>query len=110
MTQVNVTELGYFSLEQLCKYMLAFIGEEAALDLSERLLDVAEKYLSQFPLRSPVCHELELLGVTDYRQLTVDDKYKILYRYDDVVCAVYIMAFMRHRQSAEELLLSSILR
>ena len=43
MPPVNVTELGCFSLEQLGKYMLVFIGEEAALDLSEQLLDIAEK-------------------------------------------------------------------
>jgi len=106
--KVSVTELGFSSLNILCRYMCEFIGEEAAISLAENLLDMAEQHLQRFPLKCPVCHELEILGVTDYRQLTID-KYKILYRFDDVGNTVYIMAFMRQKQSAQELLISCVL-
>ncbi len=106
--KVSVTELGFSSLNILCRYMCEFIGEEAATGLAENLLDVAEQNLQRLSLKCPVCHELEILGETDYRQLTID-KYKILYRFNDVENTVYIMAFMRQKQSAQELLLNCVL-
>lgn len=85
--------------------MSAFIGESKALDLADTLIDTAEKVLSTHPESCPICHELELIGVTDYRQITFDN-YKILYRYDEAENCVYLTAFMRHRQSAQALLIN----
>ncbi len=108
MAIVKITAIGFETLTNLSRYMAEFIGEDKAIDLADTLIDTVEKTLSKYPKRCPTCHELELIGVTDYLQLTID-KYKILYRYDDVENIVYVNAFMRHRQSAQELLISCAL-
>ena len=105
MTKVSITETGFSTLSLLSRYMAEFIGDADALSLAENLIDTAEKTLSRFPEQCPICPELNHIGVTDYRQLTAD-KYKILYRFDETTETVYITAFMRHKQSAEELLIS----
>lgn len=105
MAKVRITETGYGTLVILSRYMAEFIGADKALELAEKLLSTAESHLSKFPKKCPICHELDLIGVTDYRQLTID-KYKILYRYDDDSDLVYITAFLRQKQSAQELLIS----
>lgn len=105
MTKVRITETGFSTLTLLCRYMAEFIGDEGALSLAENLIDTANRILARFPEQCPICPELDHLGVTEYRQLTVD-KYKILYRFDEPTKTVYITAFMRHKQSAEELLIS----
>ena len=106
---VEITSLGFETLELLTRYMAEFVGEQAAETLAERLIIKATEVLTDHPEGAPVCNELELLGVLDYRQLTID-KYKILYRFNASNRTSYIMAFMRHRQSAEELLIQSVLR
>ncbi len=105
MTRVELTETGFETLFLLTRYMTEYIGEDKAIDLADKLINTAEKLLSSNPKSAPVCHELELIGVTDYLQLTFE-KYKILYRYDDSEKCVYLTAFMRHRQSAQSLLVS----
>lgn len=105
MTKVRITETGFSTLALLSRYMAEFIGEEGALYLAENLIDKANKTLSRFPKQCPICPELDHIGVTDYRQLTAD-KYKVLYRFDESTKTVYITAFMRHKQSAEELLIN----
>ncbi len=44
----------------------------------------------------------------DYREFTFE-KYKVLYRDDDIKDIAYVMAFMRQKQSAQELLVSCAL-
>ena len=109
MTKVRITETGFATLKLLNRYMAEFIGDDMALKLAEELVNAAEEKLSRFPEQCPVCPELDHIGVIDYRQLT-PDKYKILYRYDSVADTAYITAFMRHKQSAEELLISYLLQ
>ncbi len=103
MSKVEITELGFSTLTILMRYQAVFTSEAAVLDEMERLVDMAVDTLTEHPLQYPVCYELEMLGVMDYRQLTFD-KFKVLYRFDEMMDTSYIMAFMRHRQSAQELL------
>ena len=109
MPTVKITSIGFDTLAILVRYMSEFVGENKALQLGDDLIDVAVQKLELFPLQCPVCHELELIGVTDYRQLTIDDRYKILYRYDAPNDESNIMAFMRQKQSAQELLIQYFL-
>jgi plasmid stabilization system protein ParE len=104
MTTAKITDVGYKTLRMLTRYMIDSIGLENALDLAQQLTDISINKLSENPLQCPVCHELEMLGVTDYRQLTID-KYKVLYRYEESNDRVLIQAFMRHKQSAQQLLI-----
>ncbi|MFT4925430.1 MAG: plasmid stabilization system protein ParE [Phenylobacterium sp.] len=104
MSKVEITHVGYQTLRMLTRYMTEFIGFDRSLDLAQRLLSICENKLSANPDSCPICHELELLGISDYKQLTVD-KYKILYRYDETQNCVFITAFMRQKQSAQQLLI-----
>jgi len=106
---VEITPSGFETLELLTRYMAEFIGATEAEKLSESLILKAVEVLQERPESCPVCFELELLGVLDYRQLTVD-KYKILYRFSPASSTSFITAFMRQKQSAEELLIQSVLR
>lgn len=108
MSKVEITELGFSTLNMLTRYMVEFVGEDAAIAVVEDLLDRLDVYISANPLGCQVCHELELIGVMDYRQFTFD-KYKVLYRYDDLKDVSYVMVFMRQKQSAQELLVSCAL-
>ncbi len=108
MTKIEVTHAAYQSLSIITRYMKEFIGLEQAISLAEQLINVTTLKLTENPQQCPVCHELELLGVTDYKQLTID-KYKILYRYDDRLNIVYVTAFMRYKQSAQQLLIAQSL-
>lgn len=104
MSKVEVTQLAAQSLTLLSRYMAEFIGNTEALTLAAQLLQLSQQRLQDNPLQFPLCHELERLGVTDYRQITVD-KYKILYRYEPRCDTAFITAFMRQKQSAQQLLI-----
>jgi plasmid stabilization system protein ParE len=82
----------------------SLFGLENSRELARRLMSICESELSENPNRCPVCHELEMLGVCDYKQLTVD-KYKVLFRYDETQERVFITAFMRHKQSVNQRLI-----
>ncbi|KKO45890.1 hypothetical protein WG68_07680 [Arsukibacterium ikkense] len=104
MSKVAVTQLAAQTLSLLSRYMKEFIGSDEALTLATQLLQLSQQKLQDNPLQFPICHELERLGVTDYRQITVD-KYKILYRYEPRCDTAFITAFMRQKQSAQQLLI-----
>ncbi|MGM0907024.1 MAG: type II toxin-antitoxin system RelE/ParE family toxin [Pseudomonadota bacterium] len=100
---VYLTELSYKTLATLTRYMKTFLGEEEAIRLGKQLLDFAENKLGDNPLQFPVSHELETLGIVDYRVVLVDN-YKILFRLDEKARVSYVMAFLRQKQNTQELL------
>ncbi len=104
MSKAAVTQLAAQTLTLLSRYMAEFIGSKEALTLAAQLLQLCQQKLQDNPLQFPLCHELERLGVTDYRQITID-KYKILYRYEPNCDTAFITAFMRQKQSAQQLLI-----
>lgn len=104
MSKVEVTGLAAQTLTMLSRYMAEFIADDEAFKQVTQLLQLSQNKLQDNPLQFPVCHELEKLGVTDYRQITVD-KYKILYRYEPRSDTAFITAFMRQKQSAQQLLI-----
>jgi len=97
------TELSYKTLATLTRYMETFLGEEEAIRLGKQLLDFAAIKLGANPLQFPVSHELETLGIVDYRVMLVDN-YKILFRLDEKARVSYVMAFLRQKQNTQELL------
>ncbi len=102
MAKVEITNSGFETLYFLEQYMVEFIS--APESLTEQLLDIAANKLAKHPEICPVCPELEYIGVFDYLQLTIDNDYKILYRYDKPTDTVFVTAFLRAKQSAEKLL------
>ena len=102
MANVEITHVGLETLYYLEQYMVEFISDPESL--IEQLLDIAADKLAKHPESSPVCPELEHIGVLYHLQLTIDSDYKILYRYDKPSDTVFVTAFMRAKQSAEKLL------
>ncbi|ATZ72784.1 hypothetical protein CWC33_03340 [Idiomarina sp. X4] len=100
---VYFTELSYKTLATLSRYMESFLGGEEAIRLGKQLLDFAANKLADNPLQFPVSHELETLGVVDYRVILVDN-YKILFRLDEKDRTSYVMAFLRQKQNTQDLL------
>ncbi|MDV6316042.1 hypothetical protein [Idiomarina sp. HP20-50] len=100
---VDFTQLSYKTLAILSRYMEDFLGEEEAIRLGHQLLDFATNKLGDNPLQFPVSHELEALGITDYRVVLVDN-YKILFRLDEKARVSYVMAFLRQKQNTQDLL------
>lgn len=76
MAKVEITHTGFETLYFLEQYMVEFISNPESLP--EQLLDIVANRLAKYPEVSPVCPELEHIGVFDYLQLTVDSDYKIL--------------------------------
>lgn len=100
---VYFTELSYKTLATLTRYMEAFLGQEETIRLGEQLLDFSVSKLSDNPLQFPVSHELETLGIVDYRVVLVDN-YKILFRLDEKARVSHVMAFLRQKQNTQDLL------
>ena len=84
------------------------IESEASAIAREFVLATQSK-LATSPRQLPVCPELEMLGITDYRQVTYN-KYKVLFRLDDNKQEAYVMAFMRQNQSAQQLLIDYVIK
>jgi hypothetical protein len=102
LATVEITRVGFETLYLLEQYMGGYISNPE--QLIEQLLVVMEEMLTEYPDAGPICPELECIGVTDYRQLSIENDYKILYRHDAQRGKVFVTAFMRTRQSAEKLL------
>ncbi len=100
---LEITETGFQTLTNLNQYMQSFLSKEQVEMLISRLVLESKLMLEDVPIR-PVCQELAVLGIDQYRQLNLMGKYKILYRYDEDIQTAYIIAFMRQKQSAEKLL------
>ncbi|MCK7459060.1 hypothetical protein [Idiomarina aminovorans] len=100
---VHFTELSYKTLATLTRYMEAFLGEKEAIRLGHQLLDFATNKFGDNPLQFPISHELETLGITDYRVVLVDN-YKLLFRLNEEDRTSYVMAFLRQKQNIQELL------
>ena len=100
---IEITETGFQTLRLLKGYMSAFFNEDSLTNLLTDLVMHTQILLKDVPVR-PVCPELALIGIQDYRQLNLMEQYKVLFRYDVQAGKVFVVAFMRQKQSAEKLL------
>ena len=101
--KIQITQTGFNTLFQLKSYMSNYLTEQQVAKLFRTLMAQTTEQLSPIPKRA-VCSELSGIGIYDYLQLNLLKKYKVLYRYDNNSDRIYIIAFMRQRQSAEKLL------
>ncbi|WP_113907122.1 type II toxin-antitoxin system RelE/ParE family toxin [Aliidiomarina celeris] len=107
--QVRFTRVGKTTLSLLQRYMTQYLGVNEAQQLVRSLITTCVEQLGALPLQYPVCPELDMLGVSDYRQITYQ-AYKILFRVDETSGNVIVMAFLRQRQSAQQLLIDYVLK
>ena len=101
--KIHITQTGFNTLYQLKSYMSNYLSEQQVAQLMRTLVTQTTDKLTDTPQRA-VCPELSGIGIYDYLQLNLMKKYKVLYRYDNANEHLYIIAFMRQRQSAEKLL------
>lgn len=100
MFEVRITKGAESDLEALHKY-IAFNRSAAE---AEALLDgILDKIitLEQFPMRGPICPELDRLGIAEFRQI-YHDPYRLIYRVNDKI--VYIMIIADSRRDMNTLL------
>lgn len=100
---VEITETGFQTLKLLKSYMCAFLGSEALETLMIELVEHSAKMIKETPVR-PVCPELALIGIQDYRQLNLLNNYKVMHRYDTATGKVFVVAYLRQKQSAQKAL------
>jgi hypothetical protein len=100
---VRNTPTGVQSLLRVREFMSQYKATDDLDALMIELPSEAFRLIQEVPVR-PVCQELAVLGIYQYSQLNLLDKYKVLYRYDEREATVYIVAFLRQKQSAERLL------
>lgn len=101
--QVELTETGYRTLEQLSDYLRNYVTSTTELSPATQLLDFCAERLTDNPFQFPVSHELELLGFSAYRSMYVDN-FKIIFRADEQRQTCYLLAFLRQNQSTEKAL------
>lgn len=106
---VVFTEVAKITLQILQRYMTQHVGESEAERILRELITHSASQLVDNPAQYPVCHELDMLGVSDYQQLTYKN-YKIIFRTDQASHTVLVMAFLRQRQSAQQLLIDYVLK
>ena len=100
---VEITETGFQTLRLLKGYMSAFIHSDALEDLMIELVKNSTEMIKEVPVR-PVCPELTLIGIQDYRQLNLLEKYKVIYRYEPATEKAFVVAYLRQNQSAQKVL------
>ena len=108
-TRVNYTHVAQVTLTILIRYMNQFIGEVEASAIARELVLATQSKLANNSEQFPVCPELEMLGITDYRQFTYK-KYKVLFRLDEPQQEANVMALLRQKQSAQQLLIDYVIK
>lgn len=107
--QVRFTRVGKTTLTLLQRYMTQYLGADEARQLVKSLIAISVEQLEIQPFQYPICPELDILGISDYRQIT-HQAYKILFRVDETNATVFVMAFLRQRQSAQQALIDYVLK
>ncbi len=79
-------------------------SKKLASDTISKIRQRIQQNLSENPEIAPVSDRLIELGVTQYRQYTIDEHNLIFYRIDKENHTVVLLAIMDSRQSVERLL------
>ncbi|MEI8631614.1 hypothetical protein P4S72_04815 [Vibrio sp. PP-XX7] len=82
--------------------MRLFLEEPQLDQLMVQIINETTEKINLIAERA-VCPELAQIGISDYRQLNLLNKYKVLFRYEKTSDQVFVVAFMRQKQSAEKL-------
>ena len=98
MFEVRITKGAESDLEALHNYTAANRSAAEADALLDRILDKIIT-LEKFPLRGPVCPELDRLGIAEFRQI-YHEPYRLIYRLNDKVVYVMIVADSRRDMKA----------
>jgi toxin ParE1/3/4 len=100
MFEVRITKGAEGDLEALHNYIAINRSDAEADALLDGLLDKIST-LERFPLRGPICPELDRLGIAEFRQI-YHGPYRLIYRMNDNL--VYIMIIADSRRDLKALL------
>ncbi len=100
---VVATPVFRLTLKKLCAFLKrkhdGRIAASARDSIKQRVAELAVD-----PSLAPVSDRLEALGITDYRQLLVDQHNLVFYRVDERAGKVILILAMDARQSVKQLL------
>ena len=100
MFEVRITKGAESDLEALHNYVAVNRSGKEAEALLDGILDKILT-LEEFPLRGPICPELDRLGIAEFRQI-YHGPYRLIYRVNDKI--VYIMIVADSRRDFKALL------
>jgi toxin ParE1/3/4 len=100
MFEVRITKGAESDLEALHNYVAVNRSGKEAEALLDGILDKIIT-LEEFPLRGPICPELDRLGIAEFRQI-YHGPYRLIYRVNDKI--VYIMIVADSRRNFKALL------
>ena len=104
MYSVVASDVFKHSLIRLTVFLSKKYGEDFAITQKEKLRQSIENQLSLTPQIAPISDRLLSLGLSDYRQWSVD-KHNILYfRINEEHKQIELLAVMDARQSIQKLL------
>jgi toxin ParE1/3/4 len=106
MFEVRITKGAESDLEALHRYVAVNRSGKEAEALLDGILDKIIT-LEAFPLRGPICPELDRLGIVEFRQI-YHGPYRLIYRVNDKI--VYIMIVADSRRDFKALLERRLLR
>jgi toxin ParE1/3/4 len=105
MFEVRITKGAQSDLEALHDYVAINRSAAEAAALLDGLLDKIIT-LEAFPLRGPICPELDRLGIAEFRQI-YHSPYRLIYHVTDKI--VYVMIIADSRRDMKALLERRIL-
>jgi toxin ParE1/3/4 len=98
MFEVRITKGAERDLEALHNYVVVNRSGKEAEALLDGILDKIIT-LEEFPLRGPICPELDRLGISEFRQI-YHGPYRLIYRVVDKTVYVMIIADSRRDMKA----------
>lgn len=98
MFEVRISKGAESDLETLHNYIAANRSDAEADALLDGILDKIVG-LETFPLRGPICPELDRLGIAEFRQI-YHELYRLIYRVNDKIAYIMIIADSRRNMKA----------
>lgn len=109
MYKIVTTPTFKLCLNRLLHFIQSKYSSQLAENTKSQIKSEILKKLSDNPFVAPISERLVDLGITDYRQLMIDDHNLIFFRIDENDKKVILLAIMDSRQSIQKLLSEVIL-
>lgn len=92
------------SLQRFKYFLESKYSKKLAVDTVKHIKQRISQNLSRNPEIAPISQRLVELGVTQYRQYTIDEHNLVFYRVDEENETIVLLAVMDSRQSLQKLL------
>ncbi|PHS19606.1 MAG: hypothetical protein COA86_03960 [Kangiella sp.] len=109
MYKIVTTPVFKLCLNRLLHFLKSKYSAQLATDTKEQIKKAIIQKLSENPFVAPISERLIDLGITEYRQVMVDEQNIVFYRIDEDQKEVTLLAVMDSRQSIQKLLSEVVL-